>query len=75
MVQSHITNSLGHTLSAFGEFAFAFAFALAFNFDFDFDFDFTFTFDFEFIDLSSIDSLPGHPLEPRKARKSKRKGT
>lgn len=42
---------------------------LAFNFDFDFDFD------FQFIDLSSIDSLPGHPLEPRKARKSKRKGT
>lgn len=40
---------------------------LAFNFDFDFD--------FQFIDLSSIDSLPGHPLEPRKARKSKRKGT
>ena len=40
---------------------------LAFNFDFDFD--------FQFIDLSSIDSLPGHPLEPRKVRKSKRKGT
>ena len=58
-------------MSAFGEFAFAFAFALAFNFNFDFDFD----FDFQFIDLSSIDSLPGHPLEPRKARKSKRKGT
>ena len=38
-------------------------------------FDFDFDFDFQFIDLSSIDSLPGHPLEPRKARKSKRKGT